>query len=179
MMRIAALALCIATPAVAYGWEASVTFGGQPYNMTGTRNSIDAGSNGMFFSAEAFVEGLDAGAATCDTARTFEVDFYYGIEPVFVTHVLFTLHRDGSGYQVVDPTVFHDAVTSFGEEETYAEFGTVAVGLSHLGCQPDGTLALQMNFKGNPRSEMGQGTDTLQMSGTATGDLILRDMNEY
>jgi len=96
-----------------------------------------------------------------------------------VTHVLFTLQQNGSSYRVVDPTVFHDAVTSFGEQETYAEFGTVAVGLTRVGCQPDGTLAVQMNFKANPRSEMGEGANTLQMSGGATADLILKDMSEY
>ena len=178
MMRLAALFTCLATPVFA-DWTATVTFGGQPYELAGTRNSIDADRNGMFFSAEGFIEGLDARRADCGSAETIEVDFYYGIEPTFVTHVLFTLQRRGDAFVVLDPTVFHDLIEPNGDLDTYAEFGTVTIGLPQVACQADGTLTMQMNFKANARSDMGEGPTVLPINGGARADLILKDMSEY
>lgn len=183
-MKIVFLSAAFALLAgAADAWSAQMSVTGDAsgtYEIEGQRNTIFSDVNGTYLSAEAYAEGVDAGRTTCATAGIMEIDYFFGNETSFGGHILFTIERRGNEYVVFDPTLFFDTVASNGDIiETYANFDTVTLAVTRSGCLPDGTLDLSVAFKGQLFSGMGGGPASIDVTGTADAQLIMRDMNDY
>ncbi len=183
MMRslITGLGVVLAGPVAAESWTADMRVQGShagTYAIEGQVKSMSADTRGVYFVADAYGEGVDAGR-DCSDVTTMEVDYFFGVEGAWEGHVLFSVNRVGDGFQVIDPTVFFSPIEGDDLVETYANFDTVTLALTEVSCGADGRFDMAVAFKGELLAGFGAGPDRVQLSGTADATLSMLDISEY
>lgn len=182
MIRTAALLAFCSTAAAADGWRADLRVTGakiETHAIEGRGNSLIADAEGVYFSADAFADGVNEGG-NCSTADVFEIDYFFGVETLWEGHVLFTLQRTGATYDVIDPTLYYSILDAANDvAATYAEFDGVQIAVTQLKCGADGTFDMAIAFKGRLLENYGDGPAAITVNGTSQASLLMLDMDDY
>ena len=170
-----------ASGAAAQDWAAKVTVSGAVegvYDVSGTGHTMFEDENGLYFSADAYGEGVDAGRTCADVAFA-EIDYFFGLMDGWETHVLFSYQSDGAGYEIIDPTIYFSPLRQNNVIDTYADFDTATVAITDLACLPDGRFSMAIAFKGQLAAGYGEGPEIVRLSGTSETILSMVDISEY